>query len=908
MADDNQRGRYAHIPIPSYGEATSSQPSPLLGAPESNDAAERQGLLDQRDDRYRPPTVESPRASEDSDLHLPEVNGEDDERRQIEELDYLDPSAPDTSRRSPRLYHRTRLRGKWSQPWAHLGASLSWIRLPSLRSLYTPVAPTDTATNDDDPEAQSRLGRILQRLRIPERYRVSAPNTARLVGLFTLMGLIYVLFALDVFPGAHRGDMGMHFDPEAVRAFVQENINGGNMQGFLNHITSYDHVAGTEGDLYLARWMQEFWQETGSFDELALLPYYVYLNYPGERSVSLKVPGVPSWTAKLEEEKVYQDREQTLAWHGHSKSGEAEGHLIYANGGSRDDFAFLQSQGIVTKGSIALVKYGGTQGDRALKIKAAEEAGCAGVLIYSDPSDVAANSEWHPSEDMLQRGGVSMMSYVIGDPLTPGYASTQKAPRISKDNNPGLPKIPSLPFSWRDAKALLLALDGHGVVVPQTWAHGPSDFKLKKWYSGNATSGTDQNVPIVTLKNNNEESEQQEIWNLHGMIEGLETSQKKVIIGAHRDAWCFGAVDPGSGTAVLMEIVRVFGDLRKHGWRPLRTIEFVSWDAEEYNLVGSTEYVEDNVDYLREHGVAYLNVDSGVYGPTFRASGSPLWRPALMHAINRVDDPSGNASLKQTWDEHGSKFEGLGAGSDYVAFQDIAGTSSIDFGFATPGDTEDGKHYPYHSCYETFDWMQNYGDPGMEFSRHRSLAQVWALLILEVADRPLLPFDLRVYAEQMHEYISVLERNMAAHYAKLEGHQSASADDLMIAKNFTVQPLKDAADLFTSNAESFHRFEDTWTSNVLASGGLESAQFAFRRMDYNDKLAHFEVDLLDLEGLPGRKQFKHVVFGPQIWSGYDVGYFPGVRDAAENGDWKVAMKMVERAAEKVKEASKKLVS
>ena len=35
-------------------------------------------------------------------------------------------------------------------------------------------------------------------------------------------------------------------------------------------------------------------------------------------------------------------------------------------------------------------------------------------------------------------------------------------------------------------------------------------------------------------------------------------------MGNHRDAWVFGAVDPNSGTAGLMEIARVAGLLRKN--------------------------------------------------------------------------------------------------------------------------------------------------------------------------------------------------------------------------------------------------------------------------------------------------------------------------------------------------------
>ncbi|KAK3109661.1 hypothetical protein LTR53_016837, partial [Teratosphaeriaceae sp. CCFEE 6253] len=217
--DDNKYVRYANIPIPSYDEATSSRPnsSQDLRATEAiNDEAERDGLLGR--DGYRAPTVESARDSldsnDDDDLQLPEVSSEEAARRQVEELDYLDPSAPDTSRRSPRLYHRARLRGgKWSQHLSSIGATLSSIRLPSFRSLYRPVQSDDTP----QPDTRTLLTRIIERIAIPERYRISAPTAARLCGLFTLTALIYVLFALDLFPGGRN--RRRPFDPEAIRSF-----------------------------------------------------------------------------------------------------------------------------------------------------------------------------------------------------------------------------------------------------------------------------------------------------------------------------------------------------------------------------------------------------------------------------------------------------------------------------------------------------------------------------------------------------------------------------------------------------------------------------------------------------------------------------------------------------------------
>jgi len=338
----------------------------------------------------------------------------------------------------------------------------------------------------------------------------------------------------------------------------------------------------------------------------------------------------------------------------------------------------------------------------------------------------------------------------------------------------------------------------------------------------------------------------------------------------------------------MMELVSIFGELRKLGWRPLRTIEFASWDAEEYNLVGSTEYVEDNIDYLRDNAIAYLNVDTGVFGPNFQASGSPMLQRPLLHVLDRVSDPGSNSStLRHLWDERKSRLESLGAGSDYVPFQYMAGTSSLDFGF------EGAPHgFPYHSCYETFEWMVEFGDPG-GLPYHRALAQVWALLILEIADRPLLPFDLRMYADAVGGYVEDLQKDIG---------------DLDLAN------LTSAAASLKPATERFHAFEDLWTTQVLGRGGLESNNFAMRRLEYNARMSRFETDLLDLPssdhkndrvyGIPGREQYKHVIFGPQAWG--EEGYFAAVRDMVAAGDLKGAQERVEIAVERIRRAGERL--
>lgn len=114
-------------------------------------------------------------------------------------------------------------------------------------------------------------------------------------------------------------------------------------------------------------------------------------------------------------------------------------------------------------------------------------------------------------------------------------------------------------------------------------------------------------------------------------------------MGNHRDAWTFGALDPSSGTASMIEVVRALGKIKENkgmyypcyknvdffkfnfllvcvGWRPRRTMVFCSWGAEEYGLIGSYEWTQQFAKVLSQRAVAYLNVDVAVGGKEEKAN------------------------------------------------------------------------------------------------------------------------------------------------------------------------------------------------------------------------------------------------------------------------------------------------
>ncbi|KAI1342596.1 peptidase-like protein [Xylariaceae sp. FL0016] len=890
----SEKSRYEPAPpIPSYDEATSSRPdwppppSPMDTRPDHETEAQsllsshRQPDTSRRAPHgYRPPYIESDDERSEWSLDSDDDGSEAQTRREMEELEVDDPLNGSAASRTSNW--RKRIAGislpQWKWRW----------RLPRL-TVRLP-RQSDAVDTDEDNAAPSSWR---QRFTMPDFNSAAALLlVGRLLAVFLVLGFLYVLFVSDLFSRMTQRIGGQLFDPEDVRRFVQMNVDPTRMRETMKHFTSYAHIAGSEGDYALAMDVRNDFMRFG-LEQVSVDDYYVYLNYPkaGGRAVEiLSEDGKKvTWTATLEEPEVGEESagHQTFVFHGHSKAGDVKGPLIYANYGSREDFKKLAEKGIDTQGAIALVRYYGTQGDRALKVKAAELAGFSGCIIYSDPvddgfvkGDTAPNGHYMPAGG-VQRGSVSLMSWVIGDVLTPGWESKKGQPRMDPEKTAGLNKIPSIPLAWRDAQILLQRIQGFGEECPDEWKGGVPDVE---WWSGNASS------PVVRLKNEQDENQKQEVWNVYGKINGIEQAEKSIIIGNHRDAWAFGATDPHSGTAVMLEVARIFGDLASRGWRPLRSIEFMSWDAEEYNMIGSTEFVENNLESLQKDAFAYINLDAAVSGQQFRAAGSPVFRKLITKVLDRVTDPIFNTTLLALWDERQGELEGLGSGSDYVAFQDIAGTSSLDIRF-------DGEAHPYHSSYDNYEWMEKVGDPG--FIYHVLLGQVLALLILELAERPIMPFDMGNYALSLGRYLGQLWQ-----WADKKGLMQEND------KKINLDPISYAVKEVETSVAKFESWEPFWEQSVVAANGWEPAGLGAKRCDYNGRMGKFETDLLDLEfggGIPNRTQFKHVVFGPQLWSGYDEAYFPAIRDAIEVEDWSLAQTIIDKTAKIITDAAKTLV-
>ena len=790
-------------PIPTYSESTAPTPASataFLGPSETSHDAERQGLLgqqtsaaDRRPNGYQPPTVESARSSMDFSIssgHSSARHSEEGLRREIEQMEMEDSDSGTTA-------------------WKRISGFTSSMHLPFRQ--WLPLL--------------NRVRGLLPPL--PEGFKFNSILLIRAFALLLVLGLLYLLFFTGLVRWRRRPSVV--FMEEDLRQNIQITVNETRIQENLKHLTQWDHVAGTQGNFYLAKWIEAQMMESG-IDSVSLEEFEVYLNYPKKegRRVAIVSPPEKAWQAQLEEDRAYADREQTLVFHGLSKSGNVTGPLIYANYGSKEDFKTLKDAGILINGSIVLVRYGGSQGDRALKVKNAEIAGAVGCIIYSDPKENGlgkkdSGPQRYRTSDSVERGTVALTAFVAGDVLSPGFASLpSEGHRIKKEDSVALNKIPSIPIAWRDAQVLLQALRGHGKHLSEDfWKGGVVEVE---WWTG------DQGSPLVNLQNDQDEVERQPIFNVLGKIDGSEQTDKSIIIGNHYDSWCFGGADPGSGTAVMLELVQVFGNLMKYGWRPRRTIEFVAWDAEEYNLIGSTEHVEAHIEELKRNAYAYINVDVAATGPNLQVDASPMFTTALTNVLKRTRDPNTGRMMNNLWQEKNQKLGELGAASDYVAFQDFAGVSSIDLTFG-------GTAYPYHSCYENFDWMAKYGDPGFQY--HKLMAQIVGLLALELSDEPLLQFDLLAYARSIDGYTKRLENHVA---------NITKTDPDTKGKKLDFTKVRAATKLLTTNAKKLHTYSDEWSMTFVNTGLHEGMTDTYTRWKYNDKLAAFETNLLDVDG------------------------------------------------------------
>ena len=678
-------------------------------------------------------------------------------------------------------------------------------------------------------------------------------------------------------------------------------INAEEMSEWLRVMSATPHHAGSAAGKANAEFITGLLASWGY--EVEIAEYEILLPTPRVREIELLEPG--TFTASLREDSLAEDpstsrREHLLPpYNAFSIDGEVEGELVFVNYGIPEDYEILERNGIDVSGKIAIAKYGKSW--RGIKPKLASEKGAIGAIIYSDPADDGYGAgDVYPkgpfkNESGVQRGSVMDMPTYPGDVLTPGRGATKKTKRLKRKDAPTITKIPVLPISYRDALPLLSALGGE--VVPKEWrgglpityhfGPGPARVRLKAEFNWN----------MVTA------------YDVIARLEGSEYPDEWVIRGNHHDGWNHGASDPLSGQVAMLAEAKAVAALAKAGQRPLRTIIYAAWDAEEPGLIGSTEWAEHHADELKKHAVAYLNTDGSSRGFIY-IGGSHILERFFNQIIEEVNDPRFEMSLKErrraydriyadtdklkaeAGDRADLRIYPMGSGSDYTPFLQHLGIASANFSFG--GEAEGGS---YHTLYDTYEHFTKWLDPGLEYGA--TLAKVTGRAALRLANAPRLPFEFKGFADNVALYVDELEelantmRDETEKTRQLleEGTYAAALNpDKTLGPPaeeppvpyFNFAPLRNAVDRLEAAA---NLFDAATANNAGASEEINQLLFSSERLLTRDA------------GLEGRPWYKHYIYAPGFYTGYGVKTIPAVREAIEQREYLKVDPQIEVAAD-----------
>jgi N-acetylated-alpha-linked acidic dipeptidase len=612
---------------------------------------------------------------------------------------------------------------------------------------------------------------------------------------------------------------------------------------FIERLSNQPHLAGTAQSKQTAEAILAQLREYGL--DAHIEQFEALLPTPKVRVLEITAP--VKLRLKLEERAIAGDPSSHDAgmipsYNAYSGDGDVTAPLVYANYGLPKDYDVLTERGIDVKGKIVIVRYAGSF--RGTKVKVAQERGARGCIIYSDPrddgyfqGDVYPNGPFRPSQG-VQRGSVLDLPLYPGDPLSPGWASEPGSKRLLIGEAQTIMKIPVLPISYADAQPLLANLTGP--VAPEPWRGAlPITYHL-----GPGST----NVHINVVMNN----ATRPLYDVIARIPGGEFPDQWVLDGNHHDAWVHGASDPLSGAASLMETARTLAQMTRNGWKPKRTILLAFWDGEEFGLIGSTEWMEKHADELDLKLVAYINADSTGKG-RFNVGGSHSLESFVQELARDVNDPVSGKPLAAALENnpsHDFRIAALGSGSDYTPFLQHLGIAALDMRFAS----EDSG--VYHSAYDDFNWFSHFSDTAFIYGR--TLSQLHATALMRLADSPVLPFEFGRFAATVQRYTDEID--------KLPSPERKP--DLAGVRAEIARLRNTAADLDAAYTRALPNLGSAPPQKLAALNGI---------------LFRTERALIIDPGIPGRPWYRHRIYAPGLYTGYEVKTLPGIREAVEAG-------------------------
>ncbi|WP_051670780.1 M28 family peptidase [Bryobacter aggregatus] len=622
---------------------------------------------------------------------------------------------------------------------------------------------------------------------------------------------------------------------ERLRAMAESN----KIRASMARLAREPHHAGSPASKSVAEYALAKFKEFGL--EAHLESFDVMLPYPVQRTLEIVSPNHHG--AKLREPVVKEDPDsgnanQIPTFNAYTANGDITAQVVYANYGLPEDYAFLKSKGVEVKGKIALVRYG--RSFRGIKPKVAAENGAIGCLIYSDPKDdgyyqgdIYPKGPFRPPPG-VQRGSVMDLPMYPGDPLTPGKPSIAGVPRIKMEDAKNIQKIPVLPISWEDAKPILEQIEGD--IAPLEWRGA-----IPVTYHAGAG-------PVTVHMRVQVDNATRTIHDVIGHLKGSVYPDQYVIYGNHHDAWVNGAADPVSGAASLLESARILCKAAQQGWKPKRTIIFALWDAEEFGLIGSTEWAEKHRENLLKNAVSYFNSDSTLRG-AMSVQATPSLEKFVEEWMRDYPDPATGKSLLESSNRKAYRAYALGSGSDYTAFVHHLGIASLNAGF------EGNMSGVYHSIYDTVRWFQYFGDPDYVFTT--AFAGFMATGLARMADAYVVPFDFGRVGRFIHEVVDELKKAPKA-------------------KGLGWDPLEREVDKIAFSSRAF-------------GTAMRAIEAKFATLDraklkkLNEAVFQSERALTRPEGLPGREWYKYQLSAPGKYTGYGAKTLPGIREAIEAG-------------------------
>lgn len=669
---------------------------------------------------------------------------------------------------------------------------------------------------------------------------------------FSLLCISTLPLSAQDIPGfaRHRAD-----DQHRLESMLRAIPDPALIQGHVRTLAGRAHVAGTPAQTATADYVLGQMAAAGLDTSRAV--YQVYL--PFHDSTVVELVGARRQRLQLDEPAISGDpttaQPRFPVINGYSGAGDVTAPVIYVNYGLAADYALLDSMGVDIRGKVVLARYG--RSFRGIKLREAERNGAAALLLFSEPMDDGYfRGEVYPDGPMRNADGVQRGSVLnsAGDPSTPGWPSLPGAHRVPPDSM-AVPRIPVVPIGYGNAAIILAAM--HGPSVPEGW-QGVLGFRYHL--------GDDQVRVRVAVWPERGERAFKRIENTLGTITGSDFPDEVVIIGAHRDAWGPGALDNVSGTVSVVEAARAWGEALRQGHRPRRTLVFATWDAEEWGLIGSTEWVQQHSDWLTDRAVAYINQDGVAGGRTFHASGSAALHSLMRDASAVVAQPGDTMTVYRGWQRGAARptVGGMGGGSDFVGFHSTLGIPSLDWGFG-------GASGSYHSAYDTWTSMERFSDPG--YLSHRANAQLAVTVMARLANADLLPYDYAALGEQVEQLVSSTREvpGTAAIRSDLDRVEQAGRAVGMMARRLE---LARNAVLWDSTAVDF--------------------------APVNRLLMSAERRLLDPAGLPGRPEYRHQVFAADRDNGYANVAFPAIIEALRDGDVTGAGEAARMVAERLR--------